>query len=155
MREGPVLREAIRRYNNNCVPPYNHVGELEKTLEAHENNLFKEEWSSILGNFSQIPNDNRLLFSFQASELNLMSNADVDQFLAQLLMFHETSLFVSDHFDTGLCRMYQFMGEIQGSEFQQKLPEALAQSDMDWLMAPLPADVAPWRRVMYVLSLYY
>jgi hypothetical protein len=155
MREGPVLMEAIRRYNNNCVPPYDHVGEPEKPLEAHENILFKEERSSILGNFSQIPNDNRLLFSFQASELNLMSGADVGQFLAQLLMFHETSLSVSDHFDTGLCHMYQFMGETQGPELQQKLPETLSQSHTNWQMVPLPpVDVAPWRRVMYVVSVY-
>lgn len=149
MREGPVLREAIRRYNNNCVPPYDHVSEPGKPLEAHEDILFKEEWSPILGNFSQIPNDNRLLFSFQASELSLMSGTVVDKFLAQLLKFRETSLSISDHFDTGLCRMYQFMGNTQELEFQQKLPETLSQSHTDWQMESLPPiDVALWRRVM-------
>jgi hypothetical protein len=156
MREGPVLKEAIHRYNNNCVPPYEHIGEPEKPLEAHENILFKGRWSSVLSNFPLIPNDNRLLFSFQDSELNLMSVADVDQLLAQLFMFRETSLSVSDHFDTGLCNMYQFMGETQGSEFRQKLPDTLSQSHTNWQMVPLPpVDVAPWRRVMYVMSLYY
>jgi len=155
MREGPVLREAILRYNNNCVLPYYHVGEIEKPLEAHESILFKE-WSSILCNFSQIPNDNRLLFNFQASELNLMSGADVNQFLAQLLMFHETSLSVSDHFDTGLCSMYQFIGGTQKSELQKKLPETLSQSHTSRQVVPiLPVDVAPWRRVMCVMSVYY
>lgn len=156
MREGPVLKEAIRRYNNNCVLPYEHIGEPEKPLEAHENILCKGRWSSVLSNFPLIPNDNRLLFSFQDSELNLMSVADVDQLLAQLFMFRETSLSVSDYFDTGLCNMYQFMGETQGSEFQQKLPDTLSQSHTNWQMVPLPpVDVAPWRRVMYVMSLYY
>ena len=138
------------------MPPYEHVGKPEKPLEAHENIPFKGRRSSVLSNFQMIPNDNRLLFSFQDSELDLMSGADVDQLPAQLIKFRETSLSVSDHFDTGLCNMYQFMGENQGSEFQQKLPETLSQSHTNWQMVPLPpVDVAPWRRVMYVMSVSY
>jgi len=158
---GPILQEALRRYNLDAVPPWStlygtYLAREETSLDP-ESIARDSEWTSIIGNCWKIPNDNRVSFCFLAPASDPKTLVQIRNFLFH---FHKSdtqrlsrgeNFNVWDWFDTGFSA-YWFPGKTTSS--MPQVPSILSDqkaSFLNWRPDNRPVIshlIAPWRRIM-------
>jgi hypothetical protein len=161
LRTGFILQEALTRYNLDSIPAWSpfygtHLLHGEGP-ETAEDSIRNSEWAAAIGEFWKIPHDNRINFCFRAGMSGPASVLRVRNFVCK---FHNSSapnspkgefFNIWDWFDTGLSA-YWYPGKTT-AVLPMRFPSWLAGSSSKHANSfPLSTMVAPWRRVMWVLS---
>lgn len=155
IRNGPMLQEALKRYQSNSVPFWSTLYGAnlasEETRGDVEAFIRADEWTSITGIIWKIPNDNRVSFCFLAPWSDPQTLVQVRNFLFH---FHKSERNVEnfniwDWFDTGISS-YWFPGKTTpsmphaakiASETGDKSSHLRTSHELSHL-------IAPWRRIM-------
>ncbi|KAK0706263.1 hypothetical protein B0T26DRAFT_446349 [Lasiosphaeria miniovina] len=164
-RRGPLLEEAVQRYNANSLPRWNahygtHTSHRPTIQVPQQGSSTRFDWPSVVGDFWCIPNDNRVSLCFLAPPSDITTALRVRNFVTH---FHNTQargapngdcLNVWDWFDSGTSR-YWHPDKMSPMPALDHAPEAAIRGEEDKTesaprISPL---IAPWRRVIHMQGL--
>ena len=160
VRSGPLLREALARYDSDAIPHWSTLYGTYLTEaagpELPEETLRRLDWSNLIGGCWRIPHDNRVGLCFLASPLHTpVAVARVRNFLSHYHRSHDSSLPKGDYFniwdwfDTGISAFW-YPGK-RHADIEHELSDrrgVLSSLQTDSGAAHVSQLVAPWRRIM-------
>lgn len=162
-RSGPILQEALRRYDSDAVPHWSTLYGTHLTKDPGpalpEDVLFKLDWQRIIGDCWLIPHDNRVGLCFLASRIHgPVVAARIRNFLTHYHRPQDRGIpkgeyfNVWDWFDTGISAFW-YPGKQPSDVEREASDRRIAQRSIPSGagMPGISQLVAPWRRIMCVI----